>query len=76
VSELGSDRQLHEVADTSAVNAPVRREQLRNFVEEWRTRSAPQAEDEPGVDYPDPDEAPPADEPHDEFDPLPPEEPT
>lgn len=46
-------------------------EQARSLTEAARVRSSPAADDEPGRQYPDPDETPPADEPHAEYDPLP-----
>lgn len=71
MTEPGSDRQFVKLADASAINRQARAAALRRAVEEWRTAHAPEADDEPGTQYPDPDEAPPADEPHPEFDPTP-----
>lgn len=71
MTEIGSDRQFAEVADTSAINRQARAEWWARLVEEWRTAHAPEADDEPGTDHSDPDEAPPADEPHPEFNPTP-----
>lgn len=69
-TEPGSDAQFAALADTSAIGRAHRAERWRAFFEEVRTRLTAVADD-PGVDYPDPDEAPPDDEPHDEYNPLP-----
>lgn len=71
-TEPGSDELFAELADTSAIGTGARWERLRALVEEWRLRAIRPSDEEPGVDYPDVDEAPPADERHAEFDPLPP----
>jgi hypothetical protein len=72
MTEIGSDEQFAEVADVSAINSALRAEWWARLAEEWRSTTAHEAEDEPGEDFPDPDEAPPGDEDHPEFDPLPP----
>jgi hypothetical protein len=70
MTEPGSDQMFSELADTSAINHGYRLERLGLLLEEWRVRMQPtDAPDEPGQDYPDPDETPPGDPP--EFDPTP-----
>jgi hypothetical protein len=68
----GSDEQLAELADTAQVGTPVRRHRFAAVLEEWRVRAQPTAPGDPGADHPDLDEAPPGEEPHPEFDPVPP----
>jgi hypothetical protein len=70
MTELGSDERFAGLGDTSRLGQGVRAERVRARLEEWRV-SAAELADDPGVDYPDPDRAPPAGEPHPEFDPLP-----
>jgi hypothetical protein len=72
MTEPGSDEQFARIADTAAIAADARRWRLAGLLEEWRVRAQPNAPGDPGADHPDPDVAPPADEPHPEFDPLPP----
>jgi hypothetical protein len=72
MADLGSDEQLARVADTSAIGARARRWRLGRLLEEFRVRAQPIAPGDPGADHPDPDVAPPADERHPEFDPVPP----
>lgn len=60
MTEKGSDQMLAELADLGSVDAGVRAEQERLAVEDRRCATAPAAENEPGAQYPDPDEAPPA----------------
>lgn len=77
MTEEGSDTQFKRIADWDAVGHPLRQEADRNQLEEYklmaigltRTRRA----EEPGRrGTPEHDEAPPASEPHPEFDPTPP----
>ena len=74
MSEPGSDELLFQVASQEQVVRPAELEQARSLEEERRlsTIFRPEAsQHEPGIQYPDPDEAPPpAGRP--EFDPLPP----
>lgn len=72
--DLGSDDHLRQllVVDPGRIEWLVRLERARILLEEWKLLITSPAKNEPGRQYPDPDEAPPADEPHDEFDPLPP----
>jgi hypothetical protein len=74
MTEKGSDHLFAELDDVSEIGRRARLEQVRLRVEEWRLRTVPlpAVDDEPGDDHPDPDEAPPAGEPHPEFDPTPP----
>lgn len=71
-TEPGSDELFATIADTSEIGRRARRERAARALEEWHVCRQPTTGDEPGADYPDRDEAPPADEPHPEFDPLPP----
>jgi hypothetical protein len=69
--EIGSDAQLAAVADVSTLEDGVKEEQRANSEEESRLAAASPADDEPGEDFPEP-EPPPHDEPHSEYDPMPP----
>lgn len=71
MTELGSDARLAELADTSEINRRARLDRARRALEEWRVLRAPLVAD-PGADYLAPDAAPPAEQPHPEFNPLPP----
>jgi hypothetical protein len=71
--EKGSDELLRASADWSATLAGVAEEEARGEAEEDRLSEVdPATVDEPGEEYPDPG-APPPNEPHDEYNPLPPE---
>jgi hypothetical protein len=72
MTEKGSDAQLAEVGSLARAALPAEAEEAAIEAEEERVVQA-EAEDDPGESYPDPDEPPPADEVHGEYDPLPPE---
>ena len=74
MTEKGSDELLAELGDPEQVMAQAEATEAALAAEEELVSSTAPLDDG-DEDYPDPDEAPPADEPHDEFDPLPPEEP-
>ena len=71
--EDGSDEMLARIGDMSALDRVYRAERRRHDREEQALRRIGPATDEPGRDYPDPDEAPPMDQAHPEFDPTPPD---
>lgn len=73
MTEQGSDQLFAELADIARLLDGVRADDARRAAEEERVRAVvlPVVDDEPGEQYPDPDEAPPAaDAP--QFDPTPP----
>lgn len=70
MTEPGSDLRLAAIADPEQIEDLVRAEHERTHAEEARLTGA--REEDPGRDYPDPDETPPMDEAHEEWDPLPP----
>lgn len=70
MTEMGSDERFAMVGDISDLGRGPRAERARGLLEEWRLQWV-SADDDPGVDHPDPDQAPPPSEPHPEFDPLP-----
>lgn len=72
MTETGSDERFASYADIGAIGRGYRHERLRTLLEEWRLRNYP-PEDDPGEDHPDPDQAPPADQEHPEYDPTPPQ---
>lgn len=72
MTEPGSDELLSALGDSAQVGAGVRAQETSSAAEEERLRATSPAEDEPGEAYPDPDQGPPPDESHDEYDPLPP----
>jgi hypothetical protein len=72
--EARNDVLLRENGDWAKAIVPVAEEESRNDVEEARVAQASMDAgevNEPGEEYPEP-EPPPADEPHDEYDPTPP----
>lgn len=74
MAEKGSDQMFAELADTGSLDTAVKADDQARAEEEARVSGEPLpvVDDEPGEQYPDPDEPPPPGEPHDEFDPLPP----
>jgi hypothetical protein len=70
MTEKGSDELLAELGDTHEVMAPVIADAIALGEEERRVVSA-EPEDDPGTQYPDPDEVP--DGEGEEYDPMPPE---
>lgn len=73
MTEKGSDELLAEIGSLARAALPVEADQAALDAEEERVQVVTPSRREAGDDHPDPDEAPPADEEHDEFDPLPPE---
>jgi hypothetical protein len=72
MSEQGSDAQFADLADTDAMLDAVQADDAARAAEEQRVSTQTDTLEEPGDQYPDPDQAPPPDEPHDEYDPTPP----
>src|SRR5262245_31399817 len=70
MGEPGSDKLFAQLADTDSVDDRARAEHAHAAVEDARVQHQP-ADPDPGADEPDPDAAPPAGEPHDEYDPTP-----
>jgi hypothetical protein len=69
MTEPGSDERFAELADIGALGRGQRAQRWRSLLEEWRVRLMAPADD-PGSDYPDPDQTPAGDPP--EYDPTPP----
>jgi len=72
MTEKGSDELLAEAGATD-IDAMVGAEEARGAQEEANLAATPPADDEPGQQYPNPDETP--DGEAEEYDPMPPEEP-